>query len=149
MKLPLTFLAAAFSVASVMGQSSRIGAPSAGAKIKLGGTFTVQVIRNNGLLSSTEVGMAICLLSCPTSSAAVCPSPEGQLGDCIYTGPFNPTTRLETGGGLYENFTLTAPSTDNFFVTGRAQLTVARFHLIGAGPAPVLELNNITVNMVN
>ncbi|KAF7298793.1 hypothetical protein MIND_00826900 [Mycena indigotica] len=150
MKLGFSILVTTLGAAtSVMGQSSRIGAPVAGAHIKLGGTFTVQVIRNNGLLSSTEVGMVICLLSCPTSSSVTCPSPQGQLGDCIYTGLFNPTIPLETGGGRYENFTLTAPSTENFFVSGRAQLAVARLHLIGAGPAPVLELNNITVVMVN
>lgn len=149
MKLPLISLLALVSCA--MGQGSRIGSPLAGANLKLGGPFTVQVIRNvrtervsfnafqltislqSGLQSSTEVGMAICMLSCPTSSTgpAACPTPQSQLGDCLYSGPFNPTTRLETGGGLYENFTLTAPSTENFFVAGRAQLAVARLHLIG------------------
>ncbi|KAJ7288008.1 hypothetical protein C8J57DRAFT_1706530 [Mycena rebaudengoi] len=133
-------------VASAWGQASHIGLPTAGTTLQIGQTFTFQVVRPNSIQGSTEVGIAIGILSCPVSQTPTCPSPAGQLGTILYTGPFAPE-RHEMAM-IYENFTFVVP-TDAFLAPGRAQLAVARLHLIGAGPSPILELNNITVTLSN
>ncbi|KAJ7130883.1 hypothetical protein C8R46DRAFT_1235882 [Mycena filopes] len=134
--------------ANVLAQRSFIGSPAPGATVHFGSQLTVQVVRPNSLQSSTEVGIAIGLLACPTSQEAVCPAPTSQLGRVLFTGQFAPT--VHPGNSIYENFTLTVPSADSFGgATGRAQLAVVRLHLIGAGPSPVFEINNITVNLSN
>ncbi|KAF8139185.1 hypothetical protein K438DRAFT_720977 [Mycena galopus ATCC 62051] len=131
-------------IATVWAQGVQIGSPLPGATLEFDSTFTFQLIRPNFIESATEVGIAVGLVSCPDS---VCPSPEGELGEILYTGPFNPT--LHAMGMFYENFTLTVPSSDFFSGTGPAQLAVVRFYLIGAGPAPTSEIENITVNLEN
>ncbi|KAJ6585290.1 hypothetical protein B0H19DRAFT_1109095 [Mycena capillaripes] len=145
MKFVLNILTiSCFYIAIVWAQASHIGFPLAGDTLHFNTDFTVQVVRPNSIQGSTEVGIAIALLSCPTSQEAVCPSPAGQLGQVLFTGQFAPT--IHPMAMIYENFTLTVPSPD-FLSTGRAQLAVVRLHLIGAGPAPILEINNITVNL--
>ncbi|KAJ6469383.1 hypothetical protein C8R45DRAFT_1105247 [Mycena sanguinolenta] len=103
-------------IATVWAQSTHIGFPLPAATLKFGKKFTFQLVRPNSIEGSIEVGIAIALLGCPVSQGPVCPSPTSQLGEILYTGPFNPTV----------------------------EAAVARLHLIGGGPAPVLELNNIT-----
>ncbi|KAJ7673561.1 hypothetical protein B0H17DRAFT_170066 [Mycena rosella] len=128
--------------------ASHIGFPLPGATLKFNSTFTVQLVRPNSIEGSIEVGIAIGLLGCPVSQGATCPPPDAQLGSILFTGKFNPT--IHPMAMFYENFTLTVPSADSFFSgTRRAQLAVARLHLIGAGPSPILELNNITVKLSN
>ncbi|KAJ6469391.1 hypothetical protein C8R45DRAFT_1166999, partial [Mycena sanguinolenta] len=134
-------------IATVSAQASRIGFPLPGATLKFGTNFTVQLVRPDSIEGSIEVGIAIALLGCPVSQEAVCPSPANQLGEILYTGPFNPA--FQGPNMFYENFTLTVPEADFFSSPGRGQLAVARLHLIGGGPEPILELNNITVNLVN
>ncbi|KAJ7352014.1 hypothetical protein DFH08DRAFT_77991 [Mycena albidolilacea] len=147
MKLILNILTiSCLYIATVWGQASHIGFPLAGDTIHFNTNITVQIVRPNSIQGSTEVGIAIGLLSCPVSQEADCPSPAGQLGSILYTGPFAPT--VHPMAQIYENFTLTVPSA-GFLATGRAQLAVARLHLIGAGPSPILELSNITVNLAN
>ncbi|KAF7348336.1 hypothetical protein MSAN_01787600 [Mycena sanguinolenta] len=116
-------------IATVWAQASHIGFPLEGDTLKFGTNITVQIVRPNSIEGSIEVGIAIALLGCPVSEEAVCPSPAGQLGDILYTGPFAPT--LQQMGMIYENFTLTLPAATSFFGPGRAQLAVARLHLIG------------------
>ncbi|KAJ6621772.1 hypothetical protein B0H10DRAFT_1789204, partial [Mycena sp. CBHHK59/15] len=132
---------------TVWAQASHIGFPTAGTTLHFGQKFTVQIVRPNSIEGSIEVRIAIGILSCPTSQEAVCPSPAGQLSDILFVGQFNPT--IHPMAMFYENFTVTMPPAEDFFAPGRAQLAVARLHLIGAGPAPILELNNITVNVIN
>ncbi|KAF7338768.1 hypothetical protein MSAN_02199300 [Mycena sanguinolenta] len=134
-------------IATVWAQSTHIGFPLPGTTLHFGKKFTFQLVRPNSIEGSIEVGIAIALLGCPVSQEPVCPPPSSQLGEILYTGPFNPT--VQARGMFYENFTLTVPEADFFSSPGRGQLAVARLHLIGGGPAPVLELNNITVNLAN
>ncbi|KAJ7367254.1 hypothetical protein DFH08DRAFT_1005689 [Mycena albidolilacea] len=130
-------------IAAVWGQSTHIVFPLAGATLHLNRNFTVQLVRPNSIQGSTEVGIAIGLVSCPVSQGA-CPPPSARLGSILYTGPFTPT--IHPMAQFYENFTLTVPE---FLATGRAQLAVVRLHLIGAGASPILEFNNITVNLAH
>ncbi|KAF7364931.1 hypothetical protein MVEN_00363700 [Mycena venus] len=148
MKFILNVLAVScLYIATVWAQAAHIGFPLAGDTLHFNTNFTFQLVRPNSIQGSTEVGIAIGLLGCPVSQEAVCPSPAGQLGTILFTGQFTPT--IHPMAMIYENFTLTVPSADFFPGPGRAQLVVARLHLIGAGPAPILELNNITVNLAN
>ncbi|KAJ7134909.1 hypothetical protein C8R44DRAFT_609820 [Mycena epipterygia] len=140
----LTFCS--FYIATVWAQSSHIGFPLPGATLHFNTNITVQIVRPNSIEGSIEVGIAIGLLSCPTSQEATCPPPGAQLGVILFVGRFNPT--IHPMAKFYENFTVTIPSSDLLSV-GRAQLGVARLHLIGGGPSPILELNNITVNLKN
>jgi hypothetical protein len=143
--------------------------PSCKLSIKFAFSTVVKIPNHrqqNSIEGSIEVGIAIGLLGCPVSQEPTCPSPEGQLGTILFTGQFNPT--IHPMAMFYENFTLTVPSADFFSGPGRGQLAVARLHLIGvsvelvsifggancfdcsqAGPSPILELNNITVNLSN
>ncbi|KAK7048628.1 hypothetical protein R3P38DRAFT_2870530 [Favolaschia claudopus] len=122
---------ASLYVAAVWAQASHIGFPAPGTTLHFGTNFTLQLVRPNSIQGSTEVGIAIGLLGCPISQGPACPSPAGQLGQILYTGPFNPT--IHPMAMFYESFTLTVPTAD----------------FSPAGPAPILELNNITVNLAN
>ncbi|PPQ78749.1 hypothetical protein CVT25_010752 [Psilocybe cyanescens] len=96
-------------------------------------------------LKVPEVGLVIGLLSCPADThPAGCAPPDAELGSVLFNGNFKPTIH-EIPGEPYENFTVTVPSG---FPSGTAQLSTARFHLIGAGPSPILEFNNVTLNVV-
>ncbi|KAJ7643908.1 hypothetical protein FB45DRAFT_283515 [Roridomyces roridus] len=129
------------------GQATQIALPAANSNVRLGRNFVVQIVRPNSIEGSIEVGIAIGLLTCPTSQEATCPPPSAQLGNILYTGSFTPA--FHEMGRFYQNITVTAPAEEDFFPVGRAQLAVARLHLLGAGPSPILELNSVLVNMVD
>ncbi|KAJ7134908.1 hypothetical protein C8R44DRAFT_977387 [Mycena epipterygia] len=134
-----------FYIATVWAQATELGSPLPGAILQFNTNFTVQLILPISIEGSIDVGIAIGLLSCPTSEEATCPPPADELGDVLFVGPFNPT--LHPMAMFYENFTVTVPSEG--FPVGRAQLTIARFHLVGAGATPTVDFNNITVNLSN
>ncbi|KAG6809479.1 hypothetical protein H0H92_016086 [Tricholoma furcatifolium] len=133
------FAFAAFAAA----QRSSIGLPADGAYVAGGSEIIVQVVRPVSIEGSIEVGIVIGLLSCPVTSPYPCPPPSQEVGSVLFNGHFDPEMH-EQPGRPYENFTVTIPEG----IPGRAQLSVDRFHLIGGGPSPVLEINNITLNVV-
>ncbi|KAH9480687.1 hypothetical protein JR316_0007287 [Psilocybe cubensis] len=142
----MRFISSLVACACIVGaaaQRSFLGGPPEGTTIHPGKHFTVQLIRPNSIEGSTEVGLVIGLLSCAAHPAG-CPTPDTQLGSILFNGDFKPTIH-EIAGQPYENFTVTVPSG---FPSGIAQLSTARFHLIGAGPSPILEFNNVTLNVV-
>ncbi|KAF8885680.1 hypothetical protein CPB84DRAFT_1788131 [Gymnopilus junonius] len=126
----------------VTAQTSFIGYPPDGASITPGKKLTVQVVRPNSIEGSIEAGLVIGLFSCFNGPAG-CPGPE-EVGTVLFNGKFKPTVHTGEQFQIYENFSLTVPSD---FPAGAAQLSTNRFHLIGAGPAAVLEQHNITVNV--
>ncbi|CAA7262901.1 unnamed protein product [Cyclocybe aegerita] len=125
-------------------QASFIGYPPAGSSIHPGQEITVQVVRPNSIQGSIEVGMIIGLLDC---QFLPCPPPNARVGTILFNGDFAPQLH-EQPGMPYQNFTVTIPSAD-FLPDNVAQLGVVRFHLIGAGPSPVLEFNNVTLGIVH
>ncbi|KAF8989294.1 hypothetical protein BDQ17DRAFT_1177769, partial [Cyathus striatus] len=94
------------------------------------------------LSSSSEIALVIALQSCPTTT---CTAPADNLGTILYSGPYNPKYESPSGEKPpYQNFTVVVPMSMR---TGRGQLGVVHFNLIGAGRAPFLEAKNVTVDI--
>jgi len=144
MKFFAPILSALAFLGATNAQRSFIGSPSDGATVTRGSQVVVQVVRPNSIQGSIEVGMVIGLQSC-SDPTRPCYPPSQAVGSVLYNGRYNPVIH-EQPGRPYQNFTVTIPTADYF--VGKAQLSVDRFHLIGAGPSPILEFNNITLNVV-
>ncbi|KAJ7149659.1 hypothetical protein C8R46DRAFT_522498 [Mycena filopes] len=116
-----------------------LNAPLPGATLHPGSNFTVEIETPNGLTPTIDISVAIGLLPC----GKFCPPGDPDaMGTILYHGPYTP--QLDANRHVTQNFTLTIPSS---FSTGPAQLNVARFALIGAGPFPDLHTLNITVEV--
>ncbi|KAF8810213.1 hypothetical protein BYT27DRAFT_7092512 [Phlegmacium glaucopus] len=136
MKL-LSILVASIWAGTAAAQGIDIGFPPAGDNISAGQQLTIQVIKNNHIESSIEAGLVIGFLPCANFPSGC--SPE-DLGSILYNGPYNP--QLQAPGQNYQNFTVTIPTS---IPTGAAQIAIARFFLIGAGPSPTIGQANVTV----
>jgi len=136
----LYLLAAPLLACSVLAQRSFITFPADGSTVVAGRRTVVQVTRPNSLQGSVEVGLVIGLQVCQSGT---CAPPNQQIGTVLFNGQYSPKLH-EQPGRPYQNFTVTIPSS---FPKGKAQLATARLHLIGAGPSPTLELNNITLTV--
>ncbi|KAG6832763.1 hypothetical protein H0H87_000416 [Tephrocybe sp. NHM501043] len=127
--MKLSALTSALALTAVVkAQRSFISSPSEGTDVTRGSQIVVQVVRPNSIQGSIEVGMVIGLQSCPVTNPYPCAPPQQQVGSVLFSGQFNPVLH-EQPGRPYENFTVMIPDTDYF--SGRAQLSVDRFHLIG------------------
>lgn len=144
MKLFVPILSALAFLGATNAQRSFIGSPADGKTVRRGRKLVVQVVRPNSIQGSVEVGMVIGLQSC-SDLTRPCFPPSQAVGSVLYNGRYKPVLH-EQPGRPYQNFTVTIPDLD--YMVGRAQLSVSRFHLIGAGPAAALEFNNITLNVV-
>ncbi|KAJ6551772.1 hypothetical protein B0H19DRAFT_882498, partial [Mycena capillaripes] len=129
---------------SAFAQSAVIGAPADGTTVQAGSNITVEVDRPDTLTGSTEVAVVIGIFPCGSTNS-VCPGPSEVLGTILYNGPFNPQFQNDSRSKPpHQNFTVTIP---DFIPTGKAQLGVAHFTLIGAGQFPFLETLNVTLNV--
>ncbi|KAF8075235.1 hypothetical protein FPV67DRAFT_1665963 [Lyophyllum atratum] len=144
MKLFVPILSALAFPGASNAQRSFIGNPLDGSSVTRGGKVVVQVVRPNSIQGSIEVGIVIGLQSC-SDPTRTCYPPAQAVGSVLYKGTYNPVLH-EQPGRPYQNFTITIPTADYF--QGKAQLSVSRFHLIGAGPSATLEFNNITLNVL-
>ena len=125
-------------------QSTFVRIPAPGDTLIAGQNFTVQLVRPVSLIyrfpkcqfshprqisieGSTEVGVAIGILNCPTSP---CAPPDAQMGRILYTGSYNPQLH-EIPGEFYQNFSLYLPTIAQGDNTGNASVQIARLHLIG------------------
>ncbi|KIJ69723.1 hypothetical protein HYDPIDRAFT_120694 [Hydnomerulius pinastri MD-312] len=135
--LSLVALTATAAVATA--STIEIGYPTPGATLKVGPNIQAQIIRPNSIEGCIEVGIALGVNSCTNG---VCPSPADQIGAVLYSGSYNPTGKLE--GAEFENFTVVVPE---FLAPGEAIFTLTHLCLIGAGPHPMLEYRNVTVNL--
>ncbi|KAG6865694.1 hypothetical protein C0991_000308 [Blastosporella zonata] len=122
MKL-FTVITALACAAGAMAQHTEIVSPADGTNVTRGQEVIVEFERFNSIQSSTEVGLVIGVQPC---SDLLCDG--GVIGTVLYNGPYNPTIR-GPGAVQYENFTVTIPNDSSF--SGRAQLSVTRFYLIG------------------
>ncbi|KAF8549699.1 hypothetical protein OG21DRAFT_1365425, partial [Imleria badia] len=125
------------AVASVLGQTIELGAPTARTILKPGQNFTAQIIQPGSIASCIQVGIALAMISCTNG---VCPQPADQLGDVLYAGPWTPTPHYP--GGSYQNFTF---QVSPYMSTGPAIFTLTHLCLLGGGPYPLLEFRNATI----
>ncbi|KII83245.1 hypothetical protein PLICRDRAFT_180650 [Plicaturopsis crispa FD-325 SS-3] len=138
-----TLLALPLFAASALAQSIQIGAPAAGTSVSPGSSLVVEVDRPNSLTGSQEVAIVIALDSC--SSSGGCRPPSDVLGNILYSGGFNPEYSTPADGKPpHQNFTVQIPSGAQ---SGTNLLTVTHFSLVGAGPYPLFEYRNITLNI--
>lgn len=140
MKL-LSILVASICAGTAAAQGLTIQNPPEGANVKAGQNLTIQVIKNGDIESSIEAGFVIGFLPCPVATNPSGCSPA-ELGSILFNGPYNP--EVHGVGPPFQNFTVTIPSDAS---AGAAQIAIARFFLIGAGPSPTLGQNNVTVTV--
>ncbi|KAJ6604967.1 hypothetical protein B0H10DRAFT_2229276 [Mycena sp. CBHHK59/15] len=139
MKSVLALLASCVVFAAA--QNAQIDSPTDGTVVGLGETLTVQLERPRFIgETSVEVGIAIAIQSCPISP---CSPPSKALGTVLFTGPFTPAIH-GIPSRPYQNFSVPIP--DNFG-TGRAQLSVSRFHLLGKAPVPTLQFLTVELEV--
>ncbi|KAJ3571623.1 hypothetical protein NP233_g3641 [Leucocoprinus birnbaumii] len=156
-------------VTSVAAQASHIGYPTAGTRIRPGHPLSVQIVKDVCSFESTgrrafadiqrwlslwlriacggsiEVGLVLSLQTC--TSAGNCPDPVDDLGFILYTGKWTQTGQNLGQGEIWDNITVTIPN-ETFTNPIPAQIVENRFHLIGAGPAAILETNTVAVQIV-
>ncbi|KAJ8515600.1 hypothetical protein ONZ45_g7019 [Pleurotus djamor] len=131
-------------VGTALAQSALIGYPLPGDTISAGSNITIEVDRPNSLTGSTEVGISLSLQSCPPERG--CIASTDLLGPTLYAGSFHPDFSVSAPGKPpHQNFTVTIPSS---FVKGTALLSLCHFSLVGAGPFPLFETRNVTLNVV-
>ncbi|KAF5352838.1 hypothetical protein D9756_006101 [Leucocoprinus leucothites] len=133
-------------VTSVAAQASHIGYPTAGTQIQPGQSLSVQVVKDVSIMGSIEVGLVLSLQYCPPPNA--CPNPVNELGFVLYTGKWTQTGQNPRQGEMWDNITVTIPDYD-FQFPAPARLIETRFHLIGGGPAAVLETNTVDLQLVD
>ncbi|KAF8336753.1 hypothetical protein F5887DRAFT_565811 [Amanita rubescens] len=121
-----------------LAQNVVISYPPPGQSIVPGENFTVQIARPITLTGSTEVSVVIAVASCAQTP---CRTPDQVLGQVLYDGPYTPQLESNTQPP-YQNFSV---SLQTGFSQGAAQLNVAHFSLVGAGPFPSLQVLNSTL----
>ncbi|KAJ7769222.1 hypothetical protein DFH07DRAFT_807288 [Mycena maculata] len=122
-----------------LGQGIEIGAPLNGTTVKPGSNIIVEVDRPDTLTGSTELSLVIGFLNCFDGP---CPSPLDRIGDILYNGSYNPQFHTGVQRPPHQNFTVRVPKTAS---GGNAQLSAIHFSLVGAGPFPFLQSQNITL----
>ncbi|KAJ5655104.1 hypothetical protein N7490_002107 [Penicillium lividum] len=121
-----------------LAQNAVIGLPTPNQTVTSGSDVIVQIQRPNSLTGSTEMAVAIGLVSC---LRRVCEPASNIMGSILYNGLFDPVYH-EAYLPPYQNFTVTVPLS---FAAGQAQINVAHATLIGAGPYPDLETLDQTI----
>ncbi|KAH8798450.1 hypothetical protein DL96DRAFT_887139 [Flagelloscypha sp. PMI_526] len=134
--LPFLFLASISS--SVLAQTVNINTPPSGSSFSAGSSFSIQITRPPYIQSQTEVGIALGLQHCPSST--FCDTANNILGTTIlYKGSFSPVT------GVGQTFDVTIPSD---FPTGTAQIGLARLALLGVSNAPYTDYQGVQIQVV-
>ncbi|ETW76802.1 hypothetical protein HETIRDRAFT_442125 [Heterobasidion irregulare TC 32-1] len=142
---PLTALVTCL-VGGASAQTIAIGYPPEGFSVSPNSSLTVQVDRPNSLTGSQEVAIIISLAHCPSSNVPHCLDPTQLLGPTLYYGPFDPQyPSFRTPQDVpQQNFTVTVPAA---LQNGTAVLTVTHLSLVGAGPYPLFEFKNVTLDV--
>ncbi|KAI0061528.1 hypothetical protein BV25DRAFT_1805473 [Artomyces pyxidatus] len=143
MKLAV-FSVLASLAAAVAAQNAYIGYPPAGSTITPGTNITVLVDRPNSLTPSQEVAVVISIVGC---TPAGCPDPSERLGTTLYAGGFDPQYPAQRSpqDAPQQNFSVAVPPG---LAAGPALLSVVHLSLVGAGPYPLFEIKNTTLNVV-
>ncbi|VDB91970.1 unnamed protein product [Peniophora sp. CBMAI 1063] len=130
--------------ASAYAQGITIGSPTTGSTISTG-DVVVEVVRPDSLTGSTEVAIVISIEPC--NADGTCIDPAERLGTTLYNGPYNPQfpTTPTPLDQPEQNFTVSIPDS---LAGQKALLSVVHLSLVGAGPFPLFEIVNATVNVV-
>ncbi|KJA23220.1 hypothetical protein HYPSUDRAFT_201519 [Hypholoma sublateritium FD-334 SS-4] len=141
MKLALSALLSALLVGCAAAQRVAVGFPADRTAAAAGSSITVEIDRPDTLSASTEVAVVIAINSCHNTT---CIPPADILGSILYNGPYSPKFQPTAPASLppHQNFTVTIPAA---LPKGPAQLAVFHVSLIGAGPEPFTEIQNITL----
>ncbi|KAH9851648.1 hypothetical protein C2E23DRAFT_886491 [Lenzites betulinus] len=134
--------------ASAAAQGVVIAAPAANATLFPGQTIVVDVDRVPSLTGSTEVAVAIGILSCVRfNPAGTCDgvNTSEDIGTPLFSGPYNPEPVGNGHSDVFQNFTVTIPQS---LPAGLAVISVAHFALV-IGEIPLFEVVNQTVFIEN
>lgn len=129
--------------ASVLGQSLVISHPTNGQTVMTGQNMVVSLQLPNQLTPVEQVSVAVAYQAChndPCISTA-----EDAIGLLLYSGNYSPVYH-EQNLPPYQNFTVQIPSGTT---PGIGFIDVAHFYLLGAGPQPMLEFKNVSINVQN
>ncbi|KAH7909228.1 hypothetical protein BJ138DRAFT_1011266 [Hygrophoropsis aurantiaca] len=142
-----SFVFASIFFGIAFGQNIMIAAPLQGTRVSPGSNIVVDIQRPNSLSSSEEVAVVIAIQSCATSP---CIPPTKSLGMILYNGHFNPQEpQLSSPNAGFQqpgqNFTIQIPPS---LRNGSALITITHLALIGAGPIPWLEYQNVSLVVV-
>ncbi|KAJ7587582.1 hypothetical protein C8J56DRAFT_942148 [Mycena floridula] len=132
----LLFTLTSILISSTAAQGFAIGAPAAGSTVHRGQSVTVQIqvpIDTSAEAGEIGLGLAIGLLSCPTTT---CAAPSADLGEPLFTGVFEGQGILPNTLTSFENFTLTVPSD---FPVGKASFQAWRTALLTPPGHSLLE----------
>ncbi|KAI8079988.1 uncharacterized protein BX664DRAFT_303148 [Halteromyces radiatus] len=141
MKVILCLVSTFLFLAAVIAQTVHIRYPVAGTRIRIGRSFTAQIVKPNAVVGCTEVAIVLAIASC---NNGVCPQPANHLGTVLYNGPFNPELH-EIPGNPYQNFTMKVPQN---LSPGPAIFTFTHLCLRGAGPSPLLEYGEQSITTI-
>ncbi|KAI0784032.1 hypothetical protein C8Q75DRAFT_736445 [Abortiporus biennis] len=135
-----SFFALAFLAASAAAQRVFISAPTNGTAVTPGQNITVTVTEPRTLTGATEVAVVISMAAC----SPICNFDASQrLGTTLYNGPYHPDPLAPNQP--FENFTVQVPQS---LQSGtQTVLSVTHLSLVGAGPFPFLEVQNVTLNV--
>ncbi|KAJ3551484.1 hypothetical protein NM688_g4678 [Phlebia brevispora] len=135
-------------VGSAFAQSAFIEAPAPGTDVTPGSNVTVTVWKPDSLTGSTDIAIVLSLQSCVgIAPAGTCDGFDASqdLGTILHYGPFDPEVEPPISLGFHENYTVTIPSSTP---KGAAALLLTHLVLVGLGPYPLLDISNITLNVV-
>ncbi|KAJ5938381.1 hypothetical protein N7466_001515 [Penicillium verhagenii] len=107
-----------------LAQNAVIRLPTPNQTVASGRDIIVQMQRPDSLTGSTEMAVAIGLISC---LHRVCQPASNIMGTILYNGVIDPVYH-EAYLPPYQNFTVTVPFS---FAVGQAQINVAHATLIG------------------
>jgi len=143
MKLASFLTLASLAVSAAFAQNVQIGFPDPNSYVTAGKNITVQVEQPDTIASLQPIVIVISMLLCQSTP---CPAPSSELGNVLFTGPFNPQfpPPPTTQHIPQQNYTVQVPS----FPSGsKAQLSVTELILIGAGPSPQLEFAKVPLTV--
>ncbi|TDL16214.1 hypothetical protein BD410DRAFT_643241 [Rickenella mellea] len=119
-----------------------VALPTPGQTLHPGQSFTVRVEKEAVLSPSTEVGIAIGLSN--GQPVMGYEDASHNIYSILYAGPFSPQPESAGRTTLFQDFTVTVPSS---FTPGESILEVARVALVGLGPSLGTQISNVTVTL--
>ncbi|TDL16216.1 hypothetical protein BD410DRAFT_795550 [Rickenella mellea] len=119
-----------------------IALPTPGQTLHPGQSFTVRVEKLDVLSLTTEVGIAIGLSN--GQPVMGFEDASHNMYTILFAGPFSPQPESPGGTTLFQDYSVTVPSS---FTPGESVLNVGRAALFGRGPYLGTDILNVTVTL--